>query len=179
VFVYGTGDITFYEPSQVRTTFEIIDHHRPRMKKTYYFQSKNPYCFNHYMDWFKANRDKVILLTTLETNRDVGYDKISGATLPSLRFKDFINLDYPRKVVTIEPVLDFDFREFADWFYALDDQLSLEYVWFGFDSKNCGLPEPSEKKAQDFVDALQDYGIEVRGKSLRGVYLQEGKTNDK
>lgn len=173
VFVYGTGDITFYDPFQVRTTFEIIDNHKPRMKKTYYFQSKNPECFNKYMDWFEANRNKVILLTTLETNRDEGYEKISGAPPPSKRFKDFYNLDYRRKVVTVEPVLDFDLGEFLDMIRALDDQLSLEYVWFGFDSKKCELPEPSLRKAQDFVDGLQDYGIEVRGKSLRGVYLQE------
>ena len=172
VFVYGTGDIYFYDPDAVWSTFGLIDNHKPRMEKTYYFQSKAPECFNRYMDWFKANSDKVILLTTMETNRDEGYDKISQAPPPSKRIKDFLALDYPRKVVTIEPVLDFDLGEFLDMIRALDDQLSLEYVWFGFDSKNCGLPEPTEAKAQVFVDALQDYGIEVRGKNLRGVYLQ-------
>ena len=165
VFVYGTGDITFYEPTQVRTTFEIIDNHKPRMKKTYYFQSKNPVCFNRYMDWFKRRTDKVILLTTLETNRDKDYHRISKATLPSIRFKDFYELDYPRKVVTIEPVLDFDLEEFSDMIFQLHEQGSLEYVWFGFDSKNCGLPEPSKEKAQKFVDILQDHGIEVRLKT--------------
>lgn len=169
VFVYGTGDIAFYDPSQVRTTFEIIDHHKPRMFKLYYFQSKNPVCFNRYLDWFKANTDKIILLTTLETNRDEGYDKISKATPPSQRFRDFKNLDYPRKVVTIEPVLDFDLEEFFGWIVSLR---GLEYVWFGFDSKKCGLPEPSEEKAQRFVDELQACGIEVRGKTLRGIKLK-------
>ena len=172
VFVYGTGDITFYEPAQVRVTFEIIDHHKPRMNKTYYFQSKNPYCFNRFMDWFTRRTDKVILLTTLETNRDIGYHKISKATRPTPRFKDFYELDYPRKVVTVEPVLDFDLDEFAEMFLQLQAQGSLEYVWFGFDSKNCGLPEPSEEKAQKFVDILEDHGIEVRGKTLRGVRLK-------
>ena len=171
VFVYGTGDVTFYEPTQVRTTFGIIDNHKPRMKKEYYFQSKNPICFNRYLDWFKANQDKVILLTTLETNRDEGYEKISKAPLPSKRFKDFYELDYPRKVVTIEPVLDFDFDEFIEWFRKLRDQESLEYVWFGFDSKKCGLPEITIKQAQRFVSTLKIFGIEVRGKSLREVKI--------
>jgi len=173
VFVYGTGDITFYEPTPVRTTFEIIDQHKPRMDKTYYFQSKNPHCFNRYMDWFKRRTDKVILLTTLETNRDKDYHRISKAPLPSIRFMDFYELDYPRKVVTIEPVLDFDLEEFSDRIFQLHEQGSLEYVWFGFDSKNCGLPEPSIEKAQKFVDILQDNGIEVR---LKTSSLKETET---
>ncbi|MBA7490017.1 hypothetical protein ES702_00551 [subsurface metagenome] len=176
VFVYGTGDITFYKPTSVRTTFDIIDKHRPRMKKIYYFQSKNPVCFNQYLPWFKAHQDTVILLTTLETNRDAGYREISKAPLPTVRFKDFYELDYPRKVLTIEPVLDFDLDEFVDMVLQLHEQGSLEYVWFGFDSKNCGLSEPSIEKAQRFVDILQSHGVEVRGKKLREVKLKETET---
>ncbi len=173
VFVDGTGDIAFCEPSYMRKTFAVIDKHRPRREKTYYFQSKNPYQFNLYLDWFKENQDKVVLLTTLETNRDKGYSAMSKATLPTVRFKDFYNLDYPRKVLTIEPVLDFDLAMFSWMVKRLHEQGTLEYVWFGFDSKNCGLPEPSIEKAQKFVDVLHSYGIAIRGKSLRGVKLKE------
>ena len=172
VFVCGTGDITFCPSWYVRTIFKAIDKHRPRKEKTYYFQSKNPIVFNKYLDWFNENQDKVILLTTLETNRDEGYEKISKAPPPSKRFKDFYELDYPRKVVTIEPVLDFDPSGFADWFLDFVEQESLEYVWFGFDSKKCSLPEPTINKAQRFVTFLIDYcDIEVRGKSLREVKI--------
>ena len=172
VFVSGTGDISFCKESFVREIFKAIDRSKPRSKKIYYFQSKDPNWFNKYLDWFNANSDKVILLTTLETNRDKGYNKISKAPLPSKRFKDFYELDYPRKVVTIEPVLDFDPSGFADWFLDFVEQESLEYVWFGFDSKKCGLPEPTIKKAQRFVTFLKDYcDIEVRGKSLREVII--------
>ena len=171
VFVIGTGDIRFANPTYVWETLGSIDNHNPRMKKQYYFQSKDPLCFNQYMKWFKLNQDKVILLTTLETNRDEGYDKISRAPPPTQRFKDFYDLDYERKVVTIEPVLDFDLALFVNMILQLHVQGSLEYVWFGFDSKNCGLPEPSIDKAQAFVDCLQANGIEVRGKTLRGVVI--------
>lgn len=171
VFVFGTGDISFYEPNFVRKTFSAIDNHRPRMKKIYYFQSKNPVCFNQYLPWFNEH-DDVILLTTIETNRDEGYREISQAPLPTQRIWDFYDLDYPRKVVTIEPVLEFDFEIMATWLVLLRNQGSLEYVWFGFDSKNCGLPEPSEKEAQRFVDFLHEEEIEVRGKNLRGVKLK-------
>lgn len=141
------------------------------MKKTYYFQSKNPSVFNFYLDWFNGNLDKVILLTTLETNRDEVYGNISKAPFPTTRFNDFLDLEYSRKVVTIEPILDFDSEIFLRWMRLLKDQGTLEYVWFGYDSKRCGLPEPSTEKAQRFVDELQAYGIEVRGKNLRDVAL--------
>jgi hypothetical protein len=173
VFVYGTGDITFCDLNFVRRTFAAIDNHKPRMVKTYYFQSKNPVCFNQYLGWFKAHQDIVILLTTLETNRDEGYREISRAPLPTIRFKDFYELDYPRKVLTIEPVLDFDLDAFVEMVLKLHMQGTLEYVWFGYDSKRCGLPEPSIKKAQEFVDLLQLHGIEVRGKTLRGVEIEK------
>ncbi len=173
VFVAGTADISFCDPELVRLIFRAIEKHKPRRKKVYYFQSKNPLAFNKYMDWFQTRRD-VILVTTLETNRDEGYSRISKAPPPSYRFWDFYEIKYPRKVVTIEPVLDFDHREFVKMFDNLHMQGWLEYVWFGFDSKKCNLPEPSEEKAQKFVDALKALGIEVRGKSLRGVKLREG-----
>ena len=172
VFVYGTGDITFYARYFVKKTFGAIDEHKPRIKKTYYFQSKNPSVFNFYLDWFNRNQDKVILLTTLETNRDEGYRNVSKALFPTMRFHDFLDLKYSRKVVTIEPVLDFDLDIFLPWMRLLKDQGTLEYVWFGFDSKNCGLHEPSTEKAQRFVDELQAYGIEVRGKTLRDVKVK-------
>lgn len=171
VFVFGQGDIYFCPEYFVRKTFKAIDAHKPRKPKTYYFQSKAPSVFNFYLKWFNENDDKVILLTTLETNRDEGYRNSSKALHPTMRFWDFLDLEYSRKVVTIEPVLDFDHEEFVSWMKRLRDQGTLEYVWFGYDSKNCGLPEPSIEKAQAFVDALQALGIEVRGKSLRGIQL--------
>ena len=171
VFVCGTGDITYCTRHYVHKIFKAIDEHKPKKPKTYYFQSKNPACFNLYLEWFKENQDKVSLLTTLETNRDEWYRQISRAPFPTHRFYDFLDLHYPRKVVTIEPVLDFDLEIFATWMVQLHKQGSLEYVWFGYDSKNCNLPEPSTEKAQRFVNELKRQGIEVRGKTLRGVKI--------
>jgi len=67
--------------------------------------------------------------------------------------------------------MDFDHDGFIDWFRILHSQGSLEYVWFGFDSKNCGLIEPTIPKAQRFVDELMKLGITVKGKTLRGVII--------
>ena len=177
VFVCGTGDLACFDYKYVWRIFRAIDNHKPKMEKTYYFQSKNPFCFERYLPWFDEHEHDVILLTTLETNSDEGYKEISQAPLPTKRFWDFYNLKYPRKVVTIEPVLDNDPEIMATRMILLKKQGSLEYVWFGFDSKNCGLPEPSIDKAQQLVNLLQENEIEVRGKTLRGVNLKGEKVN--
>lgn len=170
VFVFGQGDISFCRPKYVRRTFDVIRRHKPRVWKDYYFQSKNPACLEQYIGEYPRNS---ILVTTLETNRDEGYELISRAPVPSVRFRDFLGLDYPSKVVTIEPVMDFDLDEFLEWILKLKDQGSLEYVWFGYNSNpdKVQLPEPSEEKSQEFVDLLKAAGVEVRGKSLRGVVV--------
>ena len=172
VFVFGQGDISFCDPEYVRRTFGVIKKHKPRKKKDYYFQSKHPRCLDQYIGEFPRNS---ILVTTLETNRDEGYERISKAPVPSRRFREFYQLWFPRKVVTIEPVMDFDHDEFLKWMIMLRDQGFLEYVWFGYNSKpdEVHLPEPSEDKSQRFVDALKEAGIEVKGKDLRGVKLDE------
>lgn len=109
-----------------------------------------------------------------------------------MRYRDFLALDYPRKVVTIEPIMDFDLNVFRDWIVSIDP----EHVWLGFNSKSrskvlkekgFAMCEPPEDKVQQLIYALEDAkpkvkvykhgeraqkfkgGIEVRGKTLRGV----------
>lgn len=163
VFVYGTGDISFCEPAYVRKTFRVIKKHNSG--KQYYFQSKNPVCFRQYLGEFPDNS---ILLTTIETNRDVDYDIISKAPKPSRRFKDFLALEYPKKVLTIEPILDFNLDTFTGWIEKFKSQGSLEYVWIGYNSKRnlIGLPEPNIEKVKEFIQNMKDMDIQVRGKEL-------------
>jgi uncharacterized Fe-S cluster-containing radical SAM superfamily protein len=169
VFVCGNGDISFCEPAFVRRIIEAIKNHRGKQEQVFYLQSKEPACLKPYLDLLPEN---VYLVTTLETNRDEGYESISKAPPPSKRFKQFLALDYPKKVVTIEPALDFDVEVFASWI----EQINPLYVWLGMNSRASAvqLPEPSPKKLQEFARLLVDKGIEVRGKHLRGIEMPKG-----
>ena len=164
VFVCGNADISFCKPAFTRRIIERIKQHSKRCPyKTFYFQSKRPAYFAQFLSEFPEN---VILLTTLETNRDK--PAVSKAPVPSERYRQFKALDYPRKVVTIEPVMDFDLDVFAGWIR----DLHVEYVWFGFNSHpKYALPEPTLAKAQEFITLLVASGVEVRGKKLRGLIL--------
>jgi hypothetical protein len=91
-------------------------------------------------------------------------DTISKAPLPTVRYQQFKALDFLRKFVTIEPLLDFDLRTFAAWIGSIQP----ESVYLGFNSRpeSVTLPEPSEDKVQRLLDRLLKTGIEIRGKSL-------------
>ena len=128
IFVCGNADISFCPPPFVQKIIDRIKEHNTRSPhKTYYFQSKKPACFEPFVSEFPNN---VILLTTLETNRDSGYAAFSKAPVPSERYRQFKSLDYARKVVTIEPVMDFDIDTFFGWIR----ELRPEYVWLGLNS---------------------------------------------
>lgn len=54
-----------------------------RKGRVWLIQSKTPSCFQKYLSFLPEN---TYLLTTLETNRDEGYEKISKAPKPSERY---------------------------------------------------------------------------------------------
>jgi protein gp37 len=94
IFVCGDADIAFCRPDFTRKIIERIKQHNERCPhKTYYFQSKRPSYFVPFLTEFPHN---VILLTTLETNRDDNYSAISRAPVPSERYRQFRALEYPR-----------------------------------------------------------------------------------
>lgn len=164
VFVCGNGDISF---SPLAFTREILgsirEHSRRCPEKQYYLQSKRPAYFEQFVDELP---DNVLLVTTLETNRDAGYSSVSKAPPPSERYEQFLKLKHPRKVVTIEPIMDFDPDVFARWIIGIVP----EYVWLGFNSRpqQVSIPEPPVEKVAALVKAFGHAGVPVRTKDVRG-----------
>lgn len=153
------GDIAFANPDFIK---RVIEKTMRYPDKLFYWQSKDPTCFKQYLPFFPENS---ILLTTLETNRDEGYRKISRAPLPSVRFAAFSKIEWPRKIATIEPIIDFDPDVFLGWLVRLNP----EAIWIGYNSKPKAvkLPEPPLEKTLNFIDAIERNGIEVRKKTMR------------
>jgi hypothetical protein len=152
------GDISFADPAYIRQVIAITAAHPDR---TLYWQSKDPKCFEQFIPLLSTNS---ILLTTLETNRNGGYSRISKAPAPSIRAKDFLNLSWNRKIITIEPIMDFDLDEFT----RIIVEIYPESVWIGYNSKsNPVLPEPSFEKFRALINNLLWEGIFVKIKSLR------------
>lgn len=158
IFVCGNGDISFCDP---KFTIEIIESIKKdnlkKRRKTFFLQSKRPTYFQQFLDKLP---DNVKLITTLETNRDIGYKTISKAPVPSIRYKQFLELNYPHKILTVEPIMDFDLKEFVKMIIDLKPEL----VHMGVNSrhKSLQLLEPTPKKFEQLKATLIKNGINIK-----------------
>jgi len=116
---------------------------------TYLFQTKNPKRFQSFQRIFPKSK---IIGITLETNRENNL----GKAPPRSARMDWFTIDYPllkRKMVTIEPIMDFDVMHLGDWI----KRINPEFVNIGADSKGHNLPEPSKEKIEALIKELKKF----------------------
>lgn len=155
IFTCASGDISFCPTPFLNKIIKRIEKEKNR---TFLIQSKNPKTFQRVH--FPQN---TILGTTIETNRDKLYDGISKAPKPSKRYKDFLKIKHPFKMITIEPVVDFDLDVMVKWVKDIKPCM----VWLGYDSKKNNLPEPSYEKFMSLKKTMEQAGIKVILKTVR------------
>lgn len=145
----GEGNIIFVGSSTDMWAVEcpdgwidpVLEICRSFRQNTYLFQSKNPARF---IEWAREFPAHIILGTTIETNRDTGISKAPDASARADAMAEIIGV---RKMISIEPVMDFDLQEMIDYI----GQVQPEFVSIGADSKNCNLPEPSGQKVKELI----------------------------
>jgi len=167
IFTCSSGDISFCDDSYLKKIVAKIIH-EPR--KTFLIQSKNPQTFNRV-----SFPDNVILGITLETNRDDLCEGISKAPKSSQRYRDFLGVQHPVKMVTIEPVIEFDEEVMIAWIQALDPCM----VWLGYDSRKNHLPEPPLGKVRSLHWELGKRGFTVVLKTIRRAWWEESNPSDR
>ena len=141
IWCCSSSDIYFAKKEWIE---KILERVRELKNRTFFFQSKAPEVFKKYD--FPSN---VILGITLETNRD--YPNISKAPAPDKRYNDFLNLDHPRKAVTIEPIMEFDLFPMV----MMIKNISPERVYIGYDSRKSNLNEPSLTKTNRLMNTIK------------------------
>jgi DNA repair photolyase len=164
IFLCDMGDISFASPEFRQ---KLSDWCTMYPDRTFLIQSKNPYCFD-----FPQFPGNVILGTTIETNRDELCQHISHAPPPSIRYKAMLSLIHNRKMVTVEPVLDFDLEVLAKMII----DISPWRVYIGYDShpKQNKLQEPSLDKTESLYSILNSQGLDVRWKLRRNAWWEHG-----
>lgn len=70
--------------------------------------------------------------------------------------------DSPKKMLAIEPIMDFDLEPFIEAIKLVKPQ----FVYIGYDNYNCHLPEPSLSKTQELICQLRTITT-VKIKTLR------------
>lgn len=129
-----------------------------RTKGTFLLLTKNPKRYGE----FKIP-ENCVCGSTIETDIDFG---LTMAPYPSDRLYEMIHLKYPRKMVSVEPVQDFN----LDYFAGLIIQIRPEFVAVGYDNYDNKLPEPSLAKTMQLIDRLEKAGITVYSKTLREAW---------
>lgn len=154
IWVGSSGDISFIEYPDM---LKILKKIKKYPDSTFFFQTKDPRFFHKFM--FPTN---VALGITLES--DVIYREISNAPYPYSRVYWFKKLDFQRKFVTIEPILEFNFSLFLGWLR----ELNPERIYIGYDShKTWWIKgkekvylreyEPSLEKTKDLISELERF----------------------
>ena len=154
IFTCSSGDIASCPTDYLKKIVAVMRKHRD---KTFLLQTKDPKTFHRVT--FPQN---VVLGITLETNRDALSRAVSNAPVPSERYEAFKDLKHKRKMLTLEPVMEFDLDTMLRWIGHIHPCM----VWLGYDSKHTGLPEPNLAKVQELHWALGRQGRAVILKTI-------------
>lgn len=145
---------------------KIIDYCR-RYDNKYLFQTKDPRGFVN--RFYPKN---TTLCLTLESN--ITYPEImNNSPCPNERlywFNIFNYYDYGiNKMLTIEPILNFDLPIFTD----IIKQIKPQQINIGADSKGHNLPEPSGYKLSLLIDEIKSMKIKLHLKPNLNRLLKE------
>ena len=135
------GDVYWAKPEWRDAILERIGQF---LDTNFLFQSKAPVLFNS-ADWPKL--ENIYYGTTIETNRDYG---LSLAPPPYDRYRCFAGLSHARKLVSIEPICDFDLEVMVKWMR----EIKPEIIEVGADNYRHHLPEPPWSKVAQLLKEL-------------------------
>jgi DNA repair photolyase len=151
IFVCSGTDI-LAEGNPINWMIKTCEHCRA-YDNTYLFHTKNPAAFKLFHEILP---EKSICAVTIETNRHYA-EIMQNAPAPRKRAEDFVYTPVEKKMITVEPILDFDSYIFLEMITAIHPS----QVNIGADSGGNNLPEPEWQKIHELIKGLRWEGIEV------------------
>ena len=163
VFVCDMGDISVAHRKLVEKILGAVIEAQKRTDTTYFFETKNPTVYYTCILRYDLKPDQTIVSTTIETNREDLTKAVSLAPPPKVRYQSMKLLDWPRKHVSIEPIMRFDLSVMFEWITGINP----ECVSVGYDNYGNKLPEPRLQDVLKLIELLEESGIKVERKTLR------------
>jgi DNA repair photolyase len=160
IFVCSGCDL-FHPDVKEADYARIIAHIRQFQENRYLLHTKNPARVLELAHKGYSWPGGSTVCVTVETNR--WYSDMGNAPDPKKRLIDLSHIGDER-MITIEPIMDFDITEFAG---ALAACWPLKQVNIGADSGRNQLKEPSEEKLRLLIDWLQTHTTVYLKKNLR------------
>jgi len=155
VFAVDMGDL-FGEWVPKEWILKVIEAIRNSPRSYFLFLTKNPRRYYEFLDFYPKN---LVLGATIETNRIY---PVSDAPSTVERYKAMAELPWKNKLVSIEPIMDFDLDVLVQWMKEIKPAI----VYVGYDNYGNGLPEPSLHKTEQLIEQLETF-TRVRKKTLR------------
>jgi protein gp37 len=155
VFVSDMGDL-FGEWVSKEWIVRVIAATKNSPSSDFLFLTKNP---SRYKEFVHLCRKNIVLGATIETNRSHDFSK---APPVAERAKAMIDLQYDRKFLSIEPIMDFDLQILVGWI----EEIAPIQVAVGYDNWNNRLPEPSLTKTFQLIERMNGF-TKVRERKLR------------
>ena len=159
IFVGSCFDM-FAKEVPVEWVKKVLEYLREYNQNEYLFQTKNP--LGYFIEGMLYPNGS-ILGTTLESNRD--YSDLSHAPMISERVAGMNMLRFHRRMVTTEPILDFDLKKFVNQIKKCEP----EWVNIGADSKNNHLPEPPAEKVLKLIEELNKFTVVKQKTNLKRI----------
>lgn len=144
----------------------VLDHTRKFPEADFLYMTKNPVRYLELLPYIPQN---AILGATIETTDDeiIQTDKLSNAPHPSQRYKAMRTLDWSRKIISIEPILDFDLSIFSRWIKDIKPLI----VFVGYDNYSHGLREPTLKQTNELISVLSKTSLVIE-KTIRPAWYE-------
>jgi DNA repair photolyase len=163
IFVSDMGDLfgKFIPRDWIR---RVIRHTSLFPEANFLFLTKNPQRYHEFIGEIPQN---AILGATIETNIDsYVQEKVPSPTERYIAMKE---LPWSRKIVSIEPILDFDIEVFSKW---IEDILPF-LVYIGYDNYNHELKEPTQNKTLELLDRVSANTLVIK-KTIRPAWFEAG-----
>lgn len=132
---------------------QVVDYSKTSKAKFLYL-TKNPKRYAEFS--FYANST---LGATIETDNNL---TLCGAPSRTERIEAMKFLDFPNKMISIEPIM-----KFSPNFVEEIVSIRPNFVAVGYDNWNLGLPEPALLTTEALILALESVGIKVYRKTMR------------
>ncbi len=146
VFAVDMGDL-FGDWVPSEWILKVIEAIKNSPSSYFLFLTKNPKRYMEFLDFYPEN---VVLGSTIETNRDYS---VSKAPPTFERYKYMVDLPVEKKLVSIEPIMDFDSETFVQWIRDINPVM----VHIGYDNYHNNLAEPSLAKVKELIQQLSAF----------------------
>lgn len=147
VFICYMGDIFWADPSWI---WQVMGAVRAYPQTIFLAMTKAPALYRLWEQSREFMPANLVLGTTIESNR---LYQLSKAPSPLSRYLDLWGVNWPRKFVSIEPILDFDLNTLVRWVAHIAPQV----VEVGADNYHNHLPEPEWSKVAALLKALRQF----------------------